>query len=520
MSGIRNINKILCEHKESFGNNFEIYFHQDLDGVTTALAMVDYLKSYGMKLVDAHIIQYGGMEYAVPKLKFGSLGVLVDFANFKSMFSIATDHHDKQRGDVKGTKHTKPARCNAETISGEITSMIFTEVDMEAIQTIDSANFLKHGLSTFDIQNTLFNLNRQDSVKKNRFNLGLVCNKLILSYKTKRITHQEHHNKYLLECLVMDSTSSMYSIHNNLQRYIKHGISLEWNMLQRSHNVPQEMLTQKQIMDNITSYKHTRIDTSDITFNDNLNLIAQVGIGDVFKTGSYDRYIPFELYPNADFLATLLPFGFIQVSCNPFIKKIIGDVNLAEITKELLYRHKYALGNINISVADIKKESESEIKKMIARFGINYQPLGFTFEDLRNCYPNSIIYLPNRMLNDKKTRAIMNLNEDNTLEMTMNTPYMEWSESDIEEMTWYKIPLLDIISQNSGGHKSITNIQGLGYLNTRIDLLDRFFKTENSFSVMKILFDDFLKIMDEIYIQGGEFQHKEEIVLGGIELLD
>jgi hypothetical protein len=97
---------------------------------------------------------------------------------------------------------------------------------------------------------------------------------------------------------------------------------------------------------------------------------------------------------------------------------------------------------------------------------------------------------------------------------------MEWSESDIEEMTWYKIPLLDIISQNSGGHKSITNIQGLGYLNTRIDLLDRFFKTENSFSVMKILFDDFLKIMDEIYIQGGEFQHKEEIVLGGIELLD
>lgn len=519
MSGIRNINKILNKHKEEFGNEFEVYFHQDLDGVTSALAMVDYLKSYGMKLVDAHIIQYGAIEYAVPKLKPNSLGVLVDFANFKSMFGIATDHHDKQRGAVSGTQHTKPARCNVETISGEITSIIFTAEDMEAIQTVDSANFLKHNITTQDVQNTLFNYNRQQSTAKNRFNLGLVCNKLILSYKTKRITYEHHHNRYLLECLVLDCSASMYSIHTHIQKYINNGISLEWNMKQRSHNVPYEMPTQAQIKKNIENYKKSRIETPDMTFNHDLNLIKQIGIGDVFQTGSYDRYIPFELHPDANFLATLLPFGFMQVSRNPF-KKTDIELNLADITKELLYRHKAKLGNINISLSDIKKECELEIRKMKDRFGNNYDAIGFTFEDLRNCYPNAIMYLPNRMLGDMKTRARMDLNTDNSLQRLMDKPFTQWSVAEIEEMSWYRISILDIIAQNSGGHKAITNIQGLTYLFSRIDLIERYYQTKSPLDVMKILFNDFITIMDEVYNKKMPFTHSEDFTLGGIELLE
>ena len=42
--GIRNINALADRYSKA-----EIYFHQDLDGVTTALAMKNYLESYGIK---------------------------------------------------------------------------------------------------------------------------------------------------------------------------------------------------------------------------------------------------------------------------------------------------------------------------------------------------------------------------------------------------------------------------------------------------------------------------------------
>ena len=45
----------------------KIYFHQDLDGVTTALAMKSYLEQNNIKVVDAEIIQYGDKEFSIKK---------------------------------------------------------------------------------------------------------------------------------------------------------------------------------------------------------------------------------------------------------------------------------------------------------------------------------------------------------------------------------------------------------------------------------------------------------------------
>ncbi len=46
-SGIREINKLAQRYPKA-----EIYFHQDLDGVTTAIAMKNYLEQHGIKVVD------------------------------------------------------------------------------------------------------------------------------------------------------------------------------------------------------------------------------------------------------------------------------------------------------------------------------------------------------------------------------------------------------------------------------------------------------------------------------------
>ena len=61
-SGIRDIKELSKRYPKA-----EIYFHQDLDGVTTAIAMKNYLENNGIKVVDAHVIQYGDKEFAVKK---------------------------------------------------------------------------------------------------------------------------------------------------------------------------------------------------------------------------------------------------------------------------------------------------------------------------------------------------------------------------------------------------------------------------------------------------------------------
>ena len=68
--------------------------------------MKKYLEDNGIEVVDAHVIQYGDMEFAVKKNDAlgDTMPVLVDFAHGKPMFKIHTDHHDSQIGfDTKKT---------------------------------------------------------------------------------------------------------------------------------------------------------------------------------------------------------------------------------------------------------------------------------------------------------------------------------------------------------------------------------------------------------------------------------
>lgn len=114
-SGIRGIKELAKRYPKA-----KIYFHQDLDGVTTALGMKNYLEQQGIKVVDAEVIQYGDKEFAIkkPEASGNIMPVLVDFAHGKPMFEIHTDHHDTQAG-AEETKSTsfRSARSNVETIS-------------------------------------------------------------------------------------------------------------------------------------------------------------------------------------------------------------------------------------------------------------------------------------------------------------------------------------------------------------------------------------------------------------------
>ena len=201
-TGIRDISALKKRYSKA-----EIYFHQDLDGVTTAIAMKKYLEDNGIDVVDSEVIQYGEKEFSVkkPDASGDVMPVLVDFAHGKPMFVIHTDHHDTQAGVDAGTStNFKASRSNVETVSQTIsTKELFPSDDLLLISTVDSANFAPQDISVDEVINYLFKIDKDKSLQKNKMAMGFVCNKLLLAFKNK---------PGFLEELVMKSTPSLLNI--------------------------------------------------------------------------------------------------------------------------------------------------------------------------------------------------------------------------------------------------------------------------------------------------------------------
>lgn len=382
----------------------EIYFHKDLDGVTSAIAMKQILwGQYKIETVDCHTIQYGGLEFAVQPPKPGNLAVLVDFAHSKPMFTIATDHHQEQVGaeDTKSTYY-KHSRSNVETISGEIAKQeIFPQGDIEFIQTIDSANFLKYGITPDDIQQSILKIDKSQPIEKLKFTMGFVVNRLLLAYKNKRITVQskdgkrDHINRNFLECLLLDSNPNLYSMFNNIKHYITNA---------KTSDRLGRLATPEDLQKNLFSYIDRMKTYKDKSYDENYKIIQQYGGGDMIKPGSYDRYVVFRNTPESEFLCIVWPMGLIQVSCNPFKEKKLKDINLGEIAKEVLAKYEKTFKRYFISLEAIKQvyETSQDWNQMQKAIGDDYEGIGFKFSDLEAFYMDCIY---NKL--DKKVTNIL-----------------------------------------------------------------------------------------------------------------
>lgn len=379
----------------------EIYFHKDLDGVTSALAMKQVLKGqYNIDTVDCHTIQYGGLEFAVQPPKPGNLAVLVDFAHSKPMFTIATDHHQEQVGaeDTKSTYY-KHSRSNVETISGEIAKQeIFPQGDINFIQTIDSANFLKYGIQPEDVQQSILQLDKSQPIDKLKFTMGFVVNRLLLAYKNKRITvkskdgSRDHINRNFLECLLLDSSPNLYSMFNNIKHYITNA---------KTSDRLGRLATPQEVAKNLSDYIQRMKTYKDKTFDDNYKIIQQYGGGDMMKPGSYDRYVVFKNTPESEFLCIIWPMGLIQVSCNPFKEKKLKDINLGEIAKEVLGKYESVFKRYFVSLEAIKQvyETSQDWNQMQKAIGDSYVGIGFKFSDLEAFYIDCIYNKQDKVVN-------------------------------------------------------------------------------------------------------------------------
>jgi len=413
-SGIRDINKLSQRYSKA-----EIYFHQDLDGVTTAIAMKKYLEDNGIKVVDAHVIQYGDKEFSVKKndAQGDIMPVLVDFAHGKPMFVIHTDHHDRQAGaeDTKSTSF-RQSRSNVETISQIVSPKeLFPSSDILLISTVDSADFAKHDISPDEVVNYLFRFDKEKSLQKNKMLLGFVINKLILAFKNK---------PGFLEGLVMNSEPSLMSIFTNIKEWMKKTNAVKPEQLQKN---AQDYKTSMQGYPNVSD-----------------NIIFQYGGGSMFKPGSYDRYTPFRNNPEADFLIMAWPLGLVQASCNPFKKeRELKGVNLGEIAQEVLSKWEDQLKTRDIPLSTIKWVSETSVGP---------ESIGFTFKDFKALYGDKFKSI------DNGGKALKHIQQ------MMETSFSDLTEEHRAMLDKISINAWDLIQANSGGHKCITNISGLSYL--------------------------------------------------------
>ena len=414
-SGIRDIKALAKRYPMA-----KIYFHQDLDGVTTALAMKDYLEQNGIKVVDAEIIQYGSKEFAIKKVEGEGeiMPVLVDFAHGKPMFVIHTDHHDSQAGVEQGTStNFKSSRSNVETISQSVSPKdIFSQDDIETISMIDSADYAKYDITPEQVVQYLFKIDRTKGVKENKKMMGLVANKLLLAFKNK---------PEFLRNLVMNSKPSLQNILLNIK-----------DQMEKEGYTPIE-----QLMKNQETYIQSRKDKG-VTYED--GIISQYGLGSM-KPGGYDRYTPFINHPNAEFLVTGLPMGMVQASCNPYKKeRALKGVDLGQIKDEILDKFKEELESQRVSFGTLKRISEMDT---------NEKSVGFTYKDMLAIYGNA----PSFTVKGGKDL-------ERQLQQMSQTLYKDIPYEDKKLFNRVYVNGYDVIQANSGGHKCITNISGINFL--------------------------------------------------------
>lgn len=414
-TGLRDISALRKRYPKA-----EIYFHLDLDGVTTAIAMKKYLEDNGIKVVGAHTIQYGDKEFSVKKgdAEGDTMPVLVDFAHGKPMFVIHTDHHDRQVGaEDKASKSFRQARSNVETISQIVSPKeLFPSPDVILISTVDSADYLRQGITPEEVVNYIFKLDKDKSLQKNKMLMGLVINKLILAFKNRR---------GFMESLVMNSEPSLLSIFNNIKKW----------MAQTSSESPEVLQKRSEdYLEQMKKYPKTHVEDG---------IIFQYGAGSM-KTGSYDRYTPFRVNPDADFLVLMWPMGLLQVSCNPFKKdRKLKGVNLGEMAQEVLKPYEAQLKAKTIPLSTLKWLSE---------ISVGPESVGFTYKDFDALFGGKIAFMEGGDEILQKVKGIM------------DRPFSELSEPEKQLLDKIGINMWDFIQANSGGHKCITNISGLNFL--------------------------------------------------------
>ena len=265
--------------------------------------------------------------------------------------------------------------------------------------------------------------------------MGLVVNKLLLSYKNK---------PNFLKRVVMKAKPSLISMYNVITKLAKaDGYKTNYEIDAGS------VQYQEQQKKNMKDGKLSDIKTLKSGQSLNINgIIVQYGGGFMGKQLSFDRYTPFKIYPDAKFFSILWPMGILQVSYNPFITAKV-KIHLGELVKkEVFPKFKSRLQNIEVTLDTLKYKFEADIIKKKIKNAV-----GFTYKDLAALFDKKLKNFP------QEDGSYKNMIMDIT-----NKPYNKLSKKQKDILKKVSISGWDVIMSASGGHFGITNIANLNII--------------------------------------------------------
>lgn len=491
-SGIQNIRSLAKEYNKAC-----IFFHVDMDGVCSAIAMKSYLQQYGIKTVDVQPIQYGDMEYAIHKPAKDVLPVLVDFAHGKIFMKIHTDHHESQIEYSGMSKNFSHAKSNAGTISSIISPTdVFSKEDVKVIDMVDSAGYSDENIGLDELKNYIFNYDKSKSMISNHLRFGMVVGKLLGAYKNR---------PGFLKHIIMNSEPSLTSMFSVMSSYIKEQMSEKEKEIEMAKKAKEEnssvrvprqnwydrLTLQKNADEYAKSQENKKIENGSIediktlSDGDNImigNCIVQVGGGNMKTTGGYDRYTAFKNNPSAKYFIMIWDsIGIMQVSKNNWNKENKdNNINLGEVVLTGIFKEKYVpllqKPKYDISLLAIKKTLEEKIQKEDIKdaIGFDYNEFIALFNELPNLSDKQKAFLEKAM---KMTPAELKPSEEDS------DKKKQFKEKALKIMAQFKIPLYDIVLKTSGGHTGITNLSGFSFLTTQQRIEKALEKGRNPYEV-------------------------------------
>ncbi len=157
--------------------------------------------------------------------------------------------------------------------------------------------------------------------------------------------------------------------------------------------------------------------------------------------------------------------GLIQMSCNPFKEKEL-NVHLGDVAREIMSNHERTLKRIAIRLDQVKYEYEEtqDLKKLKTEDEDTHDAVGFKISDLEAFYGDCV--WRKNFVGGKTTWKKEDF-KDKDLRDAMNMSYSELDKPENADkkkvLSMRSISIWELISRNSGGHPSITNLTGFGF---------------------------------------------------------
>jgi len=202
------------------GKKVAIYFHDDLDGIYSAIAIKNYLINKNFEIVAYGVVNYndGWKEITI---KEDLINVAVDFAETNKLMDIYIDHHGEKFGNDNNDYAIKTQTSSA--YEGILLQLGIAQdsIVLNAIDMVDSAKYEEYGLSFRDT--LYYNIKHFKYTKTPKLYYAATMNQFIKRSSWKTLIKVVHNTKDISLYRIFSNFKKYYPANNKNKDFIEDG---------------------------------------------------------------------------------------------------------------------------------------------------------------------------------------------------------------------------------------------------------------------------------------------------------